>query len=246
MKSIAEQIHDYDRENMRRVAYGMPEIQDEQPRAEVEKTAGLFNALFTQLKATFPAVMATIRTQEDLDEFRRQWLLAFGENGIVSIAQVNAGMRIARRQEKPFMPSPGQFVAWCKSEESAALGLPDVNELVDLVYQYSRTRSQYPDAESYPWPGKNGAEHTTKSKSCYWLVTTLYQLMRSVGLSDGQLRVRAGEELAKIIKRIRGGEELPEPVVRIPLMGNKPLTREQNMARVQEIRAKFGLKGGRG
>ncbi|WP_240331513.1 replication protein P, partial [Enterococcus faecium] len=25
---------------------------------------------------------------------------------------VNAGMRVARRQNRPFLPSPGQFVAW--------------------------------------------------------------------------------------------------------------------------------------
>ena len=25
--------------------------------------------------------------------------------------QVNAGMRVARRQNRPFLPSPGQFVA---------------------------------------------------------------------------------------------------------------------------------------
>ena len=144
-------------------------------------------------------------------------------------------MRVARQQAKPFLPSPGQFIAWCRAEESAAIGLPDAAELVDMVYQYSRTRGQYPDAESYPWPN-----HAT-----YWMVTTLYQVMRSVGLSDAELRRRAGEELAKMIRRIRNGEQIPAPVARLPVLGTKPLTREQNMSKVQEIRTKFGFKGGR-
>jgi hypothetical protein len=104
-----------------------------------------------------------------------------GEAGITNMEQVAAGMRIARQQAKPFLPSPGQFIAWCRAEESAAIGLPDAAELVDMVYQYSRTRGQYPDAESYPWPN-----HAT-----YWMVTTLYQVMRSAGLSDAELRRRA-------------------------------------------------------
>ncbi|MBX9028045.1 hypothetical protein GQS73_04545 [Enterobacter ludwigii] len=48
-----------------------------------------------------------------LNEFRCQLLLTFQENGIHSMAQVDAGMRISCRQERPSLPSPGQIVAWC-------------------------------------------------------------------------------------------------------------------------------------
>lgn len=243
MKNIAERMHDFDRENMRRVAHGLPELQDEQPRQQMAKTAEIFNELFRQLRATFPLLAS--KSQDDLDEMRRQWLWAFKENGITTLEQINAGMRAARRQEKPFLPSPGQFVAWCKAEDSAALGLPDQNELVSLVYEYCRNRSRYHDAESYPWPDHGITPHTVKFRACYWLVTTLYQQMRSAGLSDMELNRKAGDELAKMIKRIRHGEELPEPVALLPVLGGKPLTREQNMLRVKEIREKFGLKGGR-
>jgi hypothetical protein len=77
------------------------------------------------------------------------------------------------------------------------------------------------------------------------MVTTLYQVMRSAGLSDGELRRRAADELAKMVKRIRNGEQIPAPVARLPVLGTKPLTREQGLRKVQEIREKFGLKGGR-
>ncbi|GHK06518.1 hypothetical protein ECZU01_04960 [Escherichia coli] len=60
--------------------------------------AQVFNKLFNELRAAFPASMANFRTREDLNEFRRQWLLAFQENGIHTMVQVDAGMRIARRR----------------------------------------------------------------------------------------------------------------------------------------------------
>lgn len=247
MKSLSESMNNFDRENFRRVASGLPEVQDDkEPVRQAQQVAEIFNGLFAQLRAAFPAALATIRTQDEFDEIRRQWLLALGESGITSMDQVSAGMRVARQQEKPFLPSPGQFIAWCRAEESAAVGLPDQNELVALVYQYCRTRGSYPDAESYPWPGKTSdGKHTTKSKACYWMVTALSQVMRSYGLTDTELNRKAVEELAKMVKRIRNGEVLPEPVVRLPVMGKKPLSREENMSKVREIRAKFGLKGRR-
>ncbi|HGV4464082.1 TPA: replication protein P, partial [Klebsiella pneumoniae] len=165
MKSIAESMHNFDRENFQRVAAGLPEMQDEQAvKRQAAKTAEIFNELFRQLLAVFPALAS--KTPEEMNEMRRQWLLAFKENGIVSMEQINAGMRVARKQDRPFMPSPGQFVAWCKSESAVSAGLPDAVELVDMVYQYCRTRGQYPDAESYPWPEHNVTPVTLKHKAC--------------------------------------------------------------------------------
>ena len=197
MKSIAEQMHDYDRENMRRVAYGMPEIQDEQPKAEVEKTAGIFNVLFTQLKATFPAVMATIRTQEDLNEFRRQWLLALGENGIVSIEQVNAGMRIARRQEKPFMPSPGQFVAWCR-EGKGPLGI-SAQDVMDEFWKWRKLVFRYPTSEQYPW----------SQPVMYHICLELRRRGVDRQMTERELLAEAGELLGSWERRVASGKPIP-------------------------------------
>ncbi|WP_213345316.1 replication protein P, partial [Klebsiella aerogenes] len=166
-------MHNFDRKNFQRIAAGMPEMQDAHSFAhQATKTAEIFNELFRQLLAVFPALAS--KSAEDLNEMRRQWLLAFKENGITTMEQINAGMRVARKQEKPFMPSPGQFVAWCRSEQAVSAGLPDANELVDMVYQYCRTRGQYPDAESYPWPEHKVIPATLKHKACYWMVTGLY------------------------------------------------------------------------
>lgn len=243
MKNISEQIHNLDRENFRRVAHGLPEVQDDNAPVRQQQVAEVFNSLFSQLRATFPAAIANFRTQDEFDEFRRQWLLAFSENGITTLAQVAAGMRVARQQERPFLPSPGQFVAWCRAEECAAVGLPDQAALMDLFYRYCRTRGSYPDAESFPWPGKIDGKNTSQSSANYWIVTTLYQQMRASGLSDAEVRRKAGEELAAMALRIRRGEEIPEPIKRLPKLGGKPLTQAQQLAKIREIQAKHGFKG---
>ncbi|HEO9810798.1 TPA: Replication protein P [Klebsiella variicola] len=244
MKSLAESMHNFDRNNFQRIAAGMPEIQDAQSFAhQATKTAEVFNELFRQLLAVFPALAN--KSAEDLNEMRRQWLLAFKENGITTMEQINAGMRVARKQEKPFMPSPGQFVAWCRSEEVVAAGLPDVNELMEMIYRYCRTRGQYPDAESYPWPEYNVTPVTLKHKACYWMVTGLYADMRANGLSDAELRRKAQDELMRMVRRLNAGEAIPEPVKQIPKLGGRPLSQEQGLNKIAEIRAKFGLGRGR-
>ena len=148
MKSIAESMHNFDRENFQRVAAGLPEMQDEQAlKRRAAKTAEIFNEAVPPVARRIPGAGQQIcgRPQRDASPV----VVGVQGNGITTMEQINAGMRVARKQEKPFMPSPGQFVAWCRSEEAVTVGLPDANELVEMVYQYCRTRGQYPDAESY-------------------------------------------------------------------------------------------------
>ena len=99
MKTLSEQMVNFDRENFARVANGLPELQDVQQ--QVQQTAEIFNTLFSALRAAFPASVSTFNDQNAFDELRRQWLLAFRENGITTMEQVNAGLRAARRQERP-------------------------------------------------------------------------------------------------------------------------------------------------
>lgn len=74
--------------------------------------------------------------------------------------------------------------------------------------------------------------------------TGLYTDMRAKGLSDSELRRKASEELLRMIRRIKTGEAIPEPVKQIPKLGGRPLSNEQGLNKIAEIRAKFGL--GRG
>lgn len=147
MKSLSEHMVNFDRENFVRVANGLPELQDEQQ--QVKQTAEIFNTLFSALRAAFPASVSIFNDQDAFDELRRQWLLAFRENGITSMEQVNAGLRIARRQERPFLPSPGQFIKWCQ-EGSSSLGV-SVADVMTEYWKWQKLVFRYTSSEKYPW-----------------------------------------------------------------------------------------------
>ncbi|WP_249823307.1 replication protein P, partial [Escherichia coli] len=74
-------------------------------------------------------------------------------------------------------------------------------------------------------------------------VTNLYQNMRANALTDAELRRKAADELVHMTARINRGEALPEPVKQLPVMGGRPLNRAQALAKIAELKAKFGLKG---
>ncbi|WP_270503831.1 replication protein P [Kluyvera ascorbata] len=148
MKTLSEQMVNFDRENFARVAHGMPELQDAQIPL-TEQTAEIFNALFSALRAAFPASVHSLNDQDAFNELRRQWLLAFRENGITTMEQVNAGLRVARRQERPFLPSPGQFIAWCR-EGRSALGISAADVMAEY-WKWQKLVFRYTSSEQYPW-----------------------------------------------------------------------------------------------
>lgn len=230
MKNVGNSLQNMGREQFSRMAASMP-VQQSAARV-TEQTSQVFNELFRQLRAMFPASIANIKTQSDLDEFRRQWSLAFAENGITTLEQVNAGMRIARQQERPFLPSPGQFVAWCREGYQQLAGLPDVDGLIAMVRAYSIRRGYYDSAEDYPW----------KHPAQYWMVTALYGGMRANNWTDAELRQRAAGELAMMAARIQQGEQIPAPRVMIPVLGGKPLSKRDGLAKIAELREKHGLR----
>lgn len=225
MRNVVTAIQNRDGQSLQQI-YGT-----EKPKQQVpEQAAQIFNELFRQLKAAFPALMTSIKDQNDLNELRRQWVLAFVENGITSIDQVNAGMRIARQQATPFLPSPGQFIAWCKQGATRAAGLPDADELYDMVMDYAKRRDMFSSAEAFPWA----------SNAAYWMVTKLYSQQRVQGLSEQDLRKRCGKELADMSKRIESGEPIPAPVVQIPKL-HIPVSNEKALDHIAELRAKLNM-----
>ncbi|WP_147198555.1 replication protein P [Pantoea sp. CCBC3-3-1] len=204
----------------------------EKPRQQVpEQAIHIFNELFHQLKAAFPALMVNIKTQDELNELRRQWVLAFAENGITSIDQVNAGMKLARQQETPFLPSPGQFVAWCRQGEASRYGLPDADELYDMVMEYSARRGFYDSPEKYPW----------QSNECWLMVPALYSQMRSMNLTPAELRQKCVKELRSMAKRLDSGEKIGAPVAQIPKL-HCPVSNEKGLDTIAEIRQKLGMR----
>lgn len=203
MKNIAQALEGVDRTHLVRMGGDVPK---NAPQAQTGGESLIFNELFRQLRVMFPGSLANIREQSDLNEFRRQWLLAFAENGITTMAQVSAGLRIARQQERPFLPSPGQFVTWCQEGEGVAHGLPTSAELYDMVVTYNAKKYRYPSPEAFPWP----------SNACYWMVTRLSDRMRNLAMTDAELRKECVKSLRSMVKRIDAGIEIPAPVATIP------------------------------
>ncbi len=88
-------------------------------------------------------------------------------------------------------------------------------------------------AGKYPASLCNGVDESDRT----------YQNMRANALTDAELRRKAADELSCMTARINRGEAIPEPVKQLPVMGGRPLNRAQALAKIAEIKAKFGLKG---
>ncbi|WP_392738922.1 replication protein P [Serratia ureilytica] len=196
----------------------------------------LVNSLFRSLKQVFPAASQTnLKSESDEAAAKQQWIAAFAENGIRSREQVTAGMQHARASESPFWPSPGQFITWCKQGSIRASGLPGDTELYDMVMDYSARRGLYDTPEDFPW----------QSNACYWMVTKLYSEMRGLNLTESELHKRCGKELTAMSRRIEAGEPIPAPVAQLPKL-HIPLSNEQGLSKIAELRAKLNMprKGG--
>ncbi|HDG1723119.1 TPA: phage replication protein [Kluyvera ascorbata] len=228
MKSIAEQMHNYDREQMQRVAYGLPEQYE--PRQQVEQTAQIFNELFNQLRAAFPASMANFRNQAELNEFRRQWLLAFHENGINSIEQVAAGMRVARTQERPFLPSPGQFVAWCK--QSGGVLNVTAEDVITEYWSWRNRSFEFSSSEQFPW----------SQPVMYHICTELRSRSTEKQLTHSELSREASAILEMWEKRVMSGKPIP-PVRRAlcaPTASMGPTPAQMLLAKYKRIKESGG------
>lgn len=226
MKTLSEQMVNYDRENFVRVAHGMPEVQDTQA-PQAEQTAEIFNALFSALRAAFPASVHSFNDQDTFNELRRQWLLAFCENGITTLEQVNAGLRVARRQESPFLPSPGQFIAWCR-EGRSALGI-SAAEVMEEYWKWQKLVFRYTSSEQYPWP----------KTVLYHICLELRHRSTEGQLSRQELEREAVKVLEMWEKRVLAGKPIP-PVRRAlaaPVTPKGPTPAELLKAKYEHMKA---------
>lgn len=170
---------------------------------EIEKQ---FNQIFRDLKAVFPAMTTIIKTQSDLDTFKKQWLLSFAENGITTLKQFEAGMSKARQQTNPFVPSPGQFISWCQEGTAQEFGLPTAQQVMEEFRIYgAEIGFSCQTAEEFPW------SHPVM----YWIVTDLRRHMRQYNQSEFEVEKRAESLINKWAKKLSKGETVPEIRVQI-------------------------------
>jgi hypothetical protein len=77
----------------------------------------VINKLFTALTGIYPAWKAAYPTMENLNEAKRQWLIAFKDEELDRWEYVERGLKEARQDTNRFLPSVGQFIDWCRWNE---------------------------------------------------------------------------------------------------------------------------------
>ncbi|SQZ64778.1 replication protein P [Escherichia coli] len=203
MKSTPELLNEYDRFRGGHDHSTVVASADDE-RAKKEQVARIFNEMFVQLQAAFPGSIAAISEQGKLNEFRKQWMLAFLENGITTMEQVNAGMRHARASESPFWPSPGQFIKWCK-DSKMVLGVT-IDDVMAEFHRYSKEKSLYPGGpERFPW----------RHPVMYWVVCDTRRAMYQRQLSEIEVEKHARRLLDDWAKKVASGQQIPDPVISI-------------------------------
>ena len=111
--------------------------------------------------------------------------------------QVNAGLRVARRQERPFLPSPGQFIAWCR-EGRCVLGIT-VSDVMTEYWKWQKLVFRYPSSEQYPWA----------KPVLYHICIELRHRSTEGQLSRQELEREAIDVLDKWERRVISGKPVP-------------------------------------
>lgn len=145
--------------------YHAPSTQRE--RAIPDGAVLAVNQLFVQLRAIFPAWRQSFPDKDSYREAKRIWLETLVNAGITTMKQLQVGIEQAKKSEKPFFPSVGEFVTWCKTDKYADLGLPNEEVLFGRIKRFMFLGME--DADKFKF--RTNAE--------YWLITKLYERNRN-------------------------------------------------------------------
>lgn len=108
-------------------------------------TIDVINQLFENLFSVCKAWKVAIGDDQAIGDCKRQWLSAFKENNITSIDRVKRGMVKVRARQLPFLPSPGEFIAFCKLDP-IDVGAPSIDD----AYKEA-IKNAYPDGLEKRW-----------------------------------------------------------------------------------------------
>jgi len=91
------------------------------------ETIKIINYLFKELVTLWPAYRLSWPTEQEFKGAKRQWVIAFQENGLSSIEALNRGLKRLRRENGRFVLTPGAFIELCKPQPTD-IGAPVVDE----------------------------------------------------------------------------------------------------------------------
>lgn len=189
----------------------------------------LVDILFRNLKQIFPAASSTVlRNPSDEAATKRQWILAFAENGITTKEQLAAGMRVARSAETDFWPSVGKFISWCNSCSASQCGLPCLDDVMTEFDRFCANHHDYSSPEAYPW----------SSPVMYWIVLDMRRSMYRYNQTAAEVRSTAKNLLRKWEKKLLSGEAVPSPA---PQLENKH--RPAGVAQQADVDGRYRMLG---
>lgn len=183
------------------------------------------NQLFGQLRAIFPAWRQSFPDKDCYHEAKRIWLETLVNAGITTVQQLQVGIEQAKKSEKPFFPSVGEFVTWCKADKYAALGLPTEDVLFGRIVKFMAFGMEEADKFKF------------NSNAEYWLITKLYERNRKNSWDDARLKREIKRELAEMASRIVAGEQIPEPRKQLPPEVKLPITEDRKAGYIAKMRA---------
>ncbi|CAB4148575.1 Replication P [uncultured Caudovirales phage] len=79
-----------------------------------DKTIAIVNILFERIIAINPAFKQAWPTEHEFKLTKKEWIVAFTDAKLNDIEQVKIGLAVMRMNPSPFIPSPGQFILWCR------------------------------------------------------------------------------------------------------------------------------------
>ncbi|QMV16667.1 replication protein P [Vibrio spartinae] len=80
--------------------------------------AQIVNMILRELRGIHPAWRASIRSEQEYETLKLNYVKAMMEQGVNTMVQVQRGLRMARANSSDFIPGPGKFCAWCLDDEA--------------------------------------------------------------------------------------------------------------------------------
>lgn len=174
------------------------QVNSQQPSVEE-----IVNSLFKKLAASSPALLSV--GEEQLSVIKKQWILGFVENGIKTIEQVQDGMRIARAKNNGYLPSVGEFIAYCRQGQFKRLELPSFEEFKHRLNKF-RANGGFAEIDRFEF----------MSVAEYWLITEIANKSIQKSYTEAEEAKAMNEALEKMAKRLEKGEVLPKPTRSLP------------------------------
>ncbi len=117
----------------------------QQKQLITEQTIAFVNRVMKTILANSPAWSVSLKGTDSINDYRQQLVKAFLENGIAQMKQVELGLQRIRQEPTNFLPSVGQFIAWCKPTPEA-IGCPDVDDAYRQAcgFKYSKKALSHP------------------------------------------------------------------------------------------------------